>query len=125
MPVINGMWQLKTIEDAGSHTIQSVDTIFYAFQRQSIFSYTILHEKEDQPASFQVVYGFIDFIPDNDHLRIQIDKNHYINDKGEKYYINLNLLLWKSEEITYTIVRLDSKCMILSQGGSIYNFKKY
>ncbi|MDR2691501.1 MAG: hypothetical protein LBB73_04280, partial [Dysgonamonadaceae bacterium] len=73
-PAINGMWQLKAIEDS-LHTIP-VDTIFYSFQRQSIFSYTILQEKESLPATTTVIYGFIDF-PDNNHLHIQLDKNHY------------------------------------------------
>jgi hypothetical protein len=115
MPDINGMWQLKTIEDADSHTTQSVDTIFYAFQRQSIFSYTILYEEENKPATAIQIYGFIVF-PDNDHLHIQLDK---------AYYWRKSYVLWQDTEVTYDIVRLDSKCMILSQGGSIYNFKKY
>jgi hypothetical protein len=115
MSDINGMWQLKTIEDAGNHTVQPVDTIFYAFQRQSIFSYTILYEDDNNPATALQIYGFIDF-PDNDHLHIQLDK---------AYHWRAPYVLWQDTAVIYDIVRLDSKSMILSQGGSIYNFKKH
>jgi hypothetical protein len=108
-PAINGMWQLKTIEDS-THTVQSVDTIFYAFQRQSIFSYTVLYRQE----GFSI-YGFIDF-PDNDHLHIQLDKN---------YYLQAPNVLWKDTSIVYNIIRLDAKHLTLLQDGTFYYFNKY
>ncbi|MDR3267119.1 MAG: lipocalin-like domain-containing protein [Tannerella sp.] len=114
MPDINGMWQLKTIEDA-NHNVWSIDTVFYAFQRQSVFSYTILHEEEDNSAAALQIYGFIDF-PDNDHLHIQLDK---------AYYEHIYYVFWKNTEITYDIVQLDSKRLVLSQNGEIYHFKKF
>jgi hypothetical protein len=121
MPAINGMWQLKSIEDA-NRTIQPIDTIFYAFQRQSIFSYTLLQEQENRPATSIVIYGFIDF-PAHDRLHIQLDKD-------AKYYKNA-LLPWnwgeKSPEndVIYDIVKLNSKNLILFHDKKTYYFVKY
>jgi hypothetical protein len=111
-PVINGMWQLKTIEDNTHTHVQTVDTIFYAFQRQSIFSYTVLLENGGYPAS-NVIYGYIDF-PDPDHLHILLDE------KYQGYNV-----LWQGIEVTYDIIRLDSKRMTLLSEGTYYYFNKY
>lgn len=115
MPGIDGMWQLKTIEDTATHQTQPVDTIYFAFQRQAIFSYTVLHEKENKPATATYIYGYIDF-PDNDHLHIQLDKS-YESRKGD--------VLWKDTSVTYDIIQLNSKHLILSQNGSVYYFNKF
>jgi hypothetical protein len=118
-PEINGMWQLKTIQDENRNS-QIQDTIFYSFQRQSIFSYTQLHEKEGQPSRSTIVYGYIDF-PDNNHLHILLDKIH-------KQY---DLLPWNwgkefpSNDVTYDLIKLDSKKLILFHDGKTYNFIKY
>jgi hypothetical protein len=112
-PAINGLWQLKSIEDTGSHTVQPVDTVFYAFQRQSIFSYIRLQENENQPSV--VIYGFIDF-PTPDHLHILLDKNYY----ETKSYVP-----WKDTSVIYDIIRLDAKRLTLSQNGTFYYFNKY
>lgn len=112
-PAINGMWQLKTIEN-GLH-VQPVDTVFYSFQRQSIFSYTLLQEKESLPATYTVIYGFIDF-PDDNHLHIRLDKNHYRQ---------ASCVLWKDTSVVYDIIRLDAKYLTLSQNGIFYHFNKY
>jgi hypothetical protein len=105
LPNVNGMWQLKTIQDENENT-QTVDTLFYSFQRQAIFSCTILKEKENEAATSIVIYGFIDF-PDNNQLHIQLDEK-----EGEI-------------DITYNIVELDSKKMVLFNDGKTYNFVKY
>lgn len=114
MPAINGMWQLKTIEDS-ARAVQSVDTVFYAFQRQSIFSYTVLYEHENQPATATQIYGYIDF-PDSDHLHIRLDEN---------YYNQESFVLWKDTGVVYDIIRLDAKHLTLSQNGTCYYFNKY
>jgi len=114
MPTINGMWQLKTIEDAG-HEVRAVDTIFYAFQRQSVFSCTILYEADNKPATSIQIYGFIDF-PDSKHLHIQLDKS---------YYWRAPYVLWNDTSVVYDIIRLDSKQLVLSGEGEIYHFNKY
>jgi hypothetical protein len=113
---INGMWQLKAIEDS-THHIQPVNTIFYSFQRQSIFSYTILFEKENQPATSIVIYGFVDF-PAQDYLRIQLDKS---------YYKQASSVLWKDTSVVYKIICLDAKHLTLlqEQDKTFYYFNKY
>lgn len=108
-PAINGMWQLKTIVDGSDHAVQ-VDTIFYAFQRQSIFSYTVLQQE-----NASIIYGFIDF-PDNDHLHILLDKS---------YYSQASFVLWKDTGTVYDIIRLDAKHLTLSQNRIYYYFNKY
>ena len=108
-PAINGMWQLKTIEDS-TRAVQQVDTIFYAFQRQAIFSYTVLYGEEAS-----ILYGFIDF-PNNDHLHILLDKS---------YYSQASFVLWKDTGTVYDIIRLDAKHLTLSQSGTYYYFNKY
>jgi hypothetical protein len=114
------MWQLKTIQDENKN-VETIDTIYYSFQRQAIFSCTLLHEKENEAATATVIYGYIDF-PDNNHLHIQLDKNQ----KGEKYLLPWN---WGEEtpvsELIHDIVKLDSKNMVLSHNGKTYNFIKY
>jgi hypothetical protein len=111
---INGMWQLKTIEDS-LHHIQPVDTIFYAFQRQSIFSYTLLYEHENQPATCQIIYGYIDF-PDPNRLHIQLD---------ERFYNSARYTLWQNTNVIYDIIHLDSKRLTLSKDRTFYYFNKY
>jgi hypothetical protein len=124
LPDINGMWQLKTIEE-DNHPTQTIDTIFYSFQRQAIFEYTLLHEEENLPATYTAICGYIDF-PNNDHLHIQMDKSVFINKvTGEKEYFQLDKLLWKEEETTYEINELNSKKLKLRQNGVDYNFIKY
>lgn len=110
LPNINGMWQLKSAKDTEGN-IYNVDTIFYSFQRQSIFSYTLLENKD----TAIILYGYIDF-PSNNLLHIKMDK---------KNGYSLNYLPWKSEEITYEILKLSSSELILSCNDSIYNFKKF
>ncbi|MDR0733463.1 MAG: lipocalin-like domain-containing protein [Dysgonamonadaceae bacterium] len=109
-PAINGMWQLKTIDD-GNNRVQQVDTVFYAFQRQAVFSYTILPQEENKSP----IYGYIDF-PDRNRLHIQLDKNHYYQAK---------LTLWNDTSVVYDIHRLDAKQLVLSHNGSVYRFSKY
>jgi hypothetical protein len=116
LPNINGMWQLKTIQDENAH-VQAIDTIFYGFQRQAIFSYTLLHEKEKTAATAEVIYGYVEF-PDSKQLHIQLDEK-------ENWKKNV-LWLWEGENnVIYDIVKLDSKKMVLSRNNKTYNFVKY
>jgi hypothetical protein len=107
------MWQLKTIQSSNNE-IQTVDTVYYSFQRQCIFSYTLLNGDTSKPNSTVVIYGFIDF-PAENKLHIQIDK-------GMQYDYQISRLLWKGAEITYDIVKLNSKELILEEKGTRYNF---
>jgi hypothetical protein len=113
-PEINGMWQLKTVEDENKNS-QIIDTIFYSFQRQAIFSYTILKEEEGKPATYSILYGYINF-PEENQLLIQLDKN---------YLWGKSLLPWDGEGTTFDIVQLNSRHLVLRQDGKTYNFIKY
>ncbi|MCL1937136.1 MAG: lipocalin-like domain-containing protein [Candidatus Azobacteroides sp.] len=117
LPNVNGMWQLKTIQDENGET-QKVDTIFYSFQRQAIFSCTILNgDTSNYSDPTVIVYGYIDF-PAKDKLHIQLDK----------MYENLpyqEMVLWKGMQTEYDIVRLSSKELILRQDEKKYNFVKF
>jgi hypothetical protein len=116
LPNVNGMWQLKTIQD-GNENVQTVDTVFYSFQRQAIFSYTVLHEKEKKAATADVIYGYVEF-PNLNQLHILLDEN-------ENWKKDL-LLLWEGENnVTYDIVKLDSKKMVLFRNNKTYNFMKH
>jgi hypothetical protein len=119
-PEINGMWQLKTIQDENQN-IRNFDTIFYSFQRQSIFSYTEVHEREGEAATSTIIYGYIDF-PENDLLHIQLDKGYY----GAARLLPWN---WGKEnplyEATHDILKLDSKNLILFYNKKTYSFIKY
>ncbi|GHT04089.1 hypothetical protein FACS189423_06250 [Bacteroidia bacterium] len=114
LPHINGMWQLKTIADEGGN-VQTVDTAFYSFQRQALFSYTLLNGNMNLPEPTQIVYGYIDF-PAENKLHIQIDANQYDL---------LFLLPWHDQQVTYDILKLNSKELILGQDGTHYNFIKF
>jgi hypothetical protein len=121
LPNVNGMWQLKTIQDE-NETIQTIDTVFYSFQRQAIFSYTILYEKEKKAAPTEVIYGYVEF-PNSNQLHILLDEKEIA-----KYGKTLNEKLWFWEgetNVTYDIVKLDSKKMVLFNGGKTYNFIKH
>jgi hypothetical protein len=120
-PEINGMWQLKTIQGENSGN-GIIDTIFYSFQRQSLFAYTELYETGGKPATSSIIYGYIDFAQGDNRLHIQLD---------EKYNGSAGLLLWNRGEespldsVTYDIVKLDSKYLRLFHKGKTYNFIRY
>jgi hypothetical protein len=111
LPDVDGMWQLKTIEDATGH-VQTVDTIYYSFQRQRLFTYTQLNAGPMQFDPTLVVYGYVDF-PAKDRMVIHIDAS------GAGY---VSVLPWHSESVTYAILKLTSKEMILEDEGDIYRF---
>jgi hypothetical protein len=119
-PEINGMWQLKTLSDENQNT-QTVDTVFYSFQRQAVFSCTLLHE--NAAANYSVIYGYMDF-PDDAHLHVLLDKG---------YFERAHLLPWnwggdnKANEVVYDIITLNAKRMVLFHPGKniLYSFIKY
>ena len=115
LPNVDGMWQLKTIEASSGHT-QTVDTIYYSFQAQRLFTFTQLNTGPLQFETTYIMYGYVDF-PDKDHLHIFLDPAH----------VGLfPLMPWQMEDITYFIQKLTSKEMILeNQGDSIYRFIKF
>ncbi|MDR1763823.1 MAG: hypothetical protein LBR64_07745 [Dysgonamonadaceae bacterium] len=109
---INGFWQLKTIETEGVEPAK-IDTVFLGFQRGAIFSYTILHERENEPSTSDILFGYIDF-PTADCLHLLMDGNY---DTG--------MMLWKDREITFDVLKLSTKQLILKNEKTVYNFEKY
>jgi hypothetical protein len=114
LPSVNGMWQLKSIVDEGGNS-QTVDTVYYSFQRQALFSYTLLNGNRNMPDPTEILFGYIDF-PAENKLHIQIE---------EHYKDLLFLLPWHDQQVTYDILKLNSKEMILGQDGVLYNFIKF
>jgi hypothetical protein len=110
------MWQLHTIQDENNR-IEMVDTIFYAFQRQTLFSYTIIDEEVGRSDQ---IYGYIDF-PDNDHLHILLDERFHDCCRPAIWEVNGK----RQIAITYAIVRLDSKHLTLSHDKKTYHFTKF
>lgn len=116
LPDVNGMWQLKTIQDESGNT-QVVDTVFYSFQRKKIFSHTLLKKNEINQEIAYVVYGYIDF-PTEDKLLISLDEAY-------RFPYVLENLHWDNYDIEYDIFKLSSKEMILTRNHEIYTFKKF
>jgi hypothetical protein len=118
LPNVNGMWQLKTIQDENGQT-QKVDTVFFSFQRQAIFCCTILNgDTSNYAYPTLIVYGYIDF-PVKDKLHIQLDKMY------DEPLLYQEVLLWEGIQTEYDIVRLSSKELILRQDEKRYNFVKF
>ena len=115
LPDVDGMWQLKTIEDNSGY-IQTVDTIYYSFQAQKLFAFTQLNGTPMQFESTFILHGYVDF-PSNDHLFIHIDSSK------EEYFSRLP---WHSGSVSYFIQKLTHKEMILeNEEGDIYRFIKF
>ncbi|MDR2682662.1 MAG: hypothetical protein LBB64_02185 [Dysgonamonadaceae bacterium] len=108
------MWQLTAIQDAGGRT-QTVDTIYYSFQGDKLFTYTLLNAGLIQSDPTLVLYGYVYFL-DQNRLQIQMDKS------GGDFF---SFLLWRSESVTYTIRKRTSREMILEEGETVYHFVKF
>ena len=114
LPNVDGMWQLKTIEDKTGH-IQTVDTIYYSFQAQRLFTVTQLNVGPMQFEPILILYGYVDF-PAKDRMFIDLDTS------GVGWF---SLLPWRLNDVTYFIRKLTSKEMILENVGDIYRFIKF
>ena len=114
LPDVDGMWQLKTIEDKTGH-IQTVDTIYYSFQARRLFAFTQLNAGYMQFEPIFIMYGYVDF-PAKDRMVIQLDPAHGL------YF---PLLPWSLENTTYFIRKLSCKEMILENEGDSYRFIKF
>jgi len=109
---INGFWQLKTIERAG--TKQSVDTAFLGIQSKALFSFS---ELKGDPPDTDRCYGRVEF-PTTDSIKLIL--TYYDLNKPEifSHY-------WYSDTITLFIAKLTVKQLILKNDNAEYDFKKY
>jgi len=130
---LDGMWQLKTIEYENGDVDSNIDTVFYSFQRECVFSYIEIPQR-----AFNPFYGYIIDMPSDNKIHIQMDKrwaNNYYNwpDKNKELdYINdfshfLSFSGWSSADITFDIQKYDKSNLVLfdPKNGKKYTFKKH
>jgi len=115
---LEGMWQLKTVQDTNGNTVQ-VDTVFYSFQREALFSFTLL----ENPKEATIFYGYVDMPADN-KVHVKIDRNMHGNDDFEWF---LSLSGWSSADLVFDIENNRHENLVLfdSENGKRYTFKKY
>lgn len=116
---VNGQWQLKTIDENG--IVSPVDTVFYSFQKGTVFSLSCL--VNENTAVFS--YGYVRF-PSENELFISMDTTrnedgHFINTVGNFK----ELSGWDTLYNSFIIESIDSKNMVLSSEGKVYSFKKF
>jgi len=115
---LDGMWQLKTVKDSNGNENQ-VDTVFYSFMREVIFSFTMT---ENSKSAIYPVYGYIDLPSDN---QVHV----LINDISNTDHIESFLYLsgWSSADITFDIKKYDSSNLILFDNGTgkTFTLKKF
>ena len=132
---LDGMWQLKTIEYEDGK-IEPIDSVFYGFQRECVFSYIEVPRR-----SFSPFYGYIiEISKDDKKIHIEMDKrwsnnyNDWKNNEPDKVldYVNdfiyfLSFSGWSSANITFEIKKYDKSHLILSDpgNGKIFTFKKF
>ncbi len=109
---INGQWQLKTIE-YNNGTTEKVDTIFYAFQKEAVFSFTLL----ENPNSTAISYGYLDFPSDNE-IMITIDQN-------QMFPNFLEISRWESYEQIFQVDNVSSDQLVISDKEKKYIFNKH
>ena len=109
---IDGMWQLKAIEENGITT--PVDTVFYSFMKGTVFSYTILKT----PDVANVFYGYIDALSEKEIL-IKVDDKYFF----ERDFIENSD--WEEQQQIFGIESINSRKLILSYGEKTYSFNKH
>ena len=117
LPNVNGMWQLKTVQ-SGDGCVQTIDSVYYSFQRQTIFAYTLLFKDNDNIDKAHVLYGYA-YFPEEGKMNIQLDKIY------SEY--QFDRLPWINMDVHFDIVKLNSKEMILFSESErkTYNFIKF
>jgi len=105
---IAGKWQLKSVDINGN--ISQVDTVWYNFQSNSIFSLQLYMPEWD---SYLVYTG----------MRTQHDNtlSIVVTDNGIVDFSD-----WKSTNRSFTIVKINKRRLILqSEEGYVYSFIKF
>ncbi|GHV55702.1 hypothetical protein FACS1894182_00540 [Bacteroidia bacterium] len=114
-PHVDGLWQLKTIQIANKTV--PIDTVYYNFMlKRYEFSYIVVHEQSTEPEQARTMYGYVNF-PTKNTLNILMDTTHSID---------YSILLWDGLEVSYNILKLNSKEMILEDKTAVkYYFIKF
>lgn len=107
-PKLVGKWQLKTVEKNGIEI--PVDTVWYNFQSESIFSMQVYVPQRD------TVLVLLGFKTEEDHvLSIELDSESYLNYSD-----------WSGIHRSFTIEKLNKKKLKLrSEEGYNYSFIKF
>jgi len=115
---LDGMWQLKTVQDMEGNKIH-VDTIYYSFQRETIFSFTVL----SNPKSAFVIYGYAD-MPSGNKVHVLIDNKSSGDDDFQRF---LRLSGWSYADIVFHIEKYNKSNLVLfdSGNGKTYTLKKF
>ena len=105
---LSGKWQMKTVEKNGVVTV--VDTVWYNFQSESIFSIQIYVARQDE---YLAIIG-MKTLKDN-VLSIELGSTEYIDYSD-----------WDSIYRSFTIDKVNRKELILiSEEGYKYSFIKF
>ena len=109
---LDGMWQLKTVEDNGGNEIK-VDTVFYSFERETIFSFTTT--TENSKSASHLFLGYMD-MPSGDKVHVQL--NDIFTGNTENINLFLSLSGWSSADITFDIKKYNSSNLVLFDNGT-------
>ena len=109
---INGYWQLNQVTYPNGR-IELVDTVFYAFQKQTVFSFTTLINAD----STCISYGYIDLQEEN-RIRILMDLNHSDPDF-------LALSGWTSTDETFSVDIQKNKMNMVDSRERVLQFKRF
>ena len=101
---LNGMWQLKGVSNEDKNIV-SVDSVFYGFQSERIFSFTILKSDDES----DIYYGYIDFPTDNT-IHIAIDRNY----QKEQF---LKYSGWNGFSETFSLVINNNEATLVSEAN--------
>lgn len=109
---MNGYWKLTSIK-LPDQTELAVDSQFYAFQKEEVFSFTrLLSGKQSD-----ICYGYADY-PDKEHVHIVIDQNHTSLDFPTVSH-------WNSFDALFEIKTNTTGSLILEKGDTLFILKKF
>ena len=116
---LDGMWQLKTIQDRNGNEV-SVDTVYYSFQRETVFSFTVLENPSYANYPF---CGYMD-MPSDNKVHVLIDSNSAGNDNFKRF---LSISGWSSADIIFDIIKNNHANLVLFDSGNrkTYTLKKF
>ncbi len=119
----DGMWQLKTVqyEDANGNEVSvNVDTIYYSFQREIMFSLTVLVTPEQAEYPF---YGYVDILSD-DKVRLTADNK---NNSENRMKLFLEYSGWSAPSVDFEVIKYNKSDLILFDAGNekTYTLKKF
>jgi len=116
---LDGMWQLKTVQENGGNPV-TVDTVYYSFHREVIFSFTVLKNSTE---ALYPIYGYMD-MPSNNNVHILIDKKSAGKDDFVRF---LHLSGWSSADLVFDIKKYNKSDLVLydGTGKKTFTLKKF